>query len=231
MRPVEKNWIEYAWKVVASPPSHVSTCTSLGGEGLPGDSDTRFPGFIGPDFEPGRGVLCMGHVHRYLPETDDIPGGRLYDIERAISTWRTSGRTPTGDERFLTESTEAYLASAPTWDYWQKNYDKLLTQGRVPITEVAFANVAKCRTATEESSTASAKLAKACSKVYPPSELIAILKPAVILLASLRLDVGDIGEARLIQWNGRTGQDTDGNRMSTWIEVQSNRLRQARPAT
>lgn len=192
------------------------------------EGNARFPGFIGPEFEPGHGVLAWDTSTATCPRLTTLPA-----VGSTMSRQRFCNGVPRQvlrRRRAVTHRIDSgYLASAPTWDYWKKNYGKLLSQGHVPITQVAFANVAKCRTATEEPSSASAKLAKACSKVYPPAELIAVLQPAVILLASLTLEPGDVGDARLIQWNGRTGTDVDGNRMTDWIEIQSNRLHEARP--
>lgn len=154
MNDFERQWIDYAWGVVACTPAHAADCRRSGGVGVADGSDVRFPGFIGPDYEPGRGVLCMGHVHRYLPDRDDVEGGRLHQINDALLTWRTSGRGEDADASFLAESRSAYMASAPTWDYWNRNYAPLLREARVPLREVAFANVAKCRTTTEDDSAA-----------------------------------------------------------------------------
>jgi len=195
---------------------------------MPGGTTARFPGFVGPRFEPGKGVLCMGHVHRFLPDADDIEGGRLEAVESAVLAWRARGRSEANDVAFLRDSRAAYLTSAPTWDYWKRNYEPLLRKARVPLEEVAFANVAKCRTATEDDSAASMRIARVCSAAFPPSELVRLLRPAAVLLASLRLDVGDVGDVRLVRWNGRTGVDERGYTMNNWIEIEAARLHRIR---
>jgi hypothetical protein len=192
---------------------------------MPGGTTARFPGFVGSDFEPGRGVLCMAHVHRYLPDLDDHDGGRLEPIEAAIVGWRQRGRSPESDAAFLSESRPAYIASASGWPWWKKHYKPLLDEGRVPIGEVAFANFAKCRTVTDADSSASMRLARLCTETYPPAALIGVLQPAAVLVASLQLDVGDVGDVLVIRWNGRNGVDETGLKMANWLPRQGGRLR------
>ncbi len=115
MKAHELKWLDYAWGVVDCTPTHVEQCEAAGGIGIPGGTTARFPGFVGPDFEPGRGVLCMAHVHRYLPDVDDVEGGRLHAIETAIVGWRQRGRGSESDAAFLAESRPAYMASASSW--------------------------------------------------------------------------------------------------------------------
>lgn len=227
MNDLERGWVDYAWGVVACPPTHAAECGRSGGIGVADDSDVRFPGFIGPNYEPQRGVLCMGHVHRYLPDRDDVDGGRLHDINAVLTAWRARGRGEESDESFLVDSRAAYMASAPTWDYWNRNYAPLLKEARVELSEVAFANVAKCRTTTEDDSAASIRLADLCSKVFQPAALIELLRPAAVLLASLRLDVGVV-DATIIRWNGRTGVDEAGSTMKNWLPYEAGRLRRVR---
>lgn len=52
-----------------------------------------------------------------LPDIDDVPGGRLADINSAILGWRQRGRTPESDARFLSEATRAYVTSAAEWPW------------------------------------------------------------------------------------------------------------------
>jgi len=93
----EADWLRYAWGVVASGRQHVERCEAAGGVEMPGDAIARFPGFVGPDFVPGRGVLCMAHIHRYLPDVDEGEGGSLRGVEAAIVGWRQRGRSPESD--------------------------------------------------------------------------------------------------------------------------------------
>lgn len=228
MKAYELAWLDYAWSVVGCGPEHSQRCEAAGGMGMPGGTMARFPGFVGPDYEPGRGVVCIGHIHRYLPDVDDLEGGRLEEIEAAIVGWRQRGRGLESDVAFLAESRAAYLASAPGWRYWKRHYAPLLDDARIPVEEVAFANVAKCRTATEIESGASVRLAKMCAQVYPPAGLVRLLQPAAVLLASLQLDVGDVGDVRVIRWNGRTGVDETGLMMKNWLPAEGGRLRRLR---
>lgn len=213
----EQDWLDYAWGVVACGAQHAERCQATGGIGIEEGSTARFPGFLGPKFEPGRGVLCMAHVHRYL-ESDDAPRGRLAAIEAAILGWRQRGRSPESDATFLAESRPAYMASASEWPWWKKNYQPLLSKSRVHMDEVAFANFAKCRAATELESSLSVRLAKLCAEVYPPAALIRLLRPAAVLIASLQLDPGDVGDVLVVRWHGRTGRDDRGYRRTTWLE-------------
>lgn len=228
MKPHEAQWIEYAWSVVACGSDHVRRCTAAGGLGVLDEEAVRFPGFVGPDFEPGRGVLCLAHVHRYLPEVDDISGGRFRAFSDAIVGWKKRGRSDESDAVFLAESRPAYMASAKEWPWWKKHYGRLLDEGRVPISEVAFTNFAKCRTVTEEESNASLRLAKLCAEEYPPADLVRMLRPAALLIASLQLEVGDVGDVPVIRWNGRNSVDSEGYRLEQWLPRQGGRLRKIR---
>ena len=226
----QEDWLDYAWQVVACPSKHLLGCASAGGVGCPGEEDARFPGFVGARFEPGNGVLCLGHVHRYIPDKDDIEGDRLAAIEKTITAWRRRGRNDESDAVFLAESRVTYQSSAPTWDYWARNYQPLLSEARYLIDEIAFANVAKCRTVTEEDSGASYRLAQLCSATFPPERLITLLQPAAVPVASLRLNVGDAPGVQVVMWNGRTGVNEEGNAMRNWLPFKAGRLRKIRRA-
>lgn len=76
----------------------------------PGGTDARFPGFVGPDFERSRGVLCMDHVHRYLPDTDDVPLG----VAWMRSSRPSSGGGCEGEARKATPRS-SLSPSLPTW--------------------------------------------------------------------------------------------------------------------
>ncbi len=228
MKPHEREWLDYAWGVVACGRGHADRCEDAGGKGVSGDTTARFPGFVAPGYEPSRGVLCMAHVHRYLPDRDDVPGGRLADINSAILRWRQRGRGPESDATFLTEATPAYMTSAAEWPWWKKHFKPVLDEGRVPMDEVAFANFAKCRTETEGDDDASMRLARLCAETYPPAALIRTLRPLAVLVASLQLDLGDVGDVMVIRWNGRTRQDETGSSKETWVRLKGGRLRTLR---
>ena len=106
----------------------------------------------------------------------------------------------------------------------------MLSEARCSIDEIAFANVAKCRTVTEEDSGASYRLAQLCSATFPPERLITLLRPAAVLVASLRLNVGDVPGVQVVRWNGRTGVDEGGNAMRNWLPFEAGRLRRIRRA-
>jgi hypothetical protein len=129
---------------------------------------------------------------------------------------------------FLAESRPAYMSSAAEWPWWKRQYQRLLNEARVPMAEVAFTNFAKCRTATEEESNASLRLAKLCGEFFPPAALIRLLRPAAVLIASLQLDVGDVGDVLVVRWHGRTGVNEEGLRMENWLPHQAGRLRRIR---
>lgn len=224
----EREWLRYAWSVVGCGSEHATRCEAAGGIGIPGGGTARFPGFVGPGYQPGRGVLCLAHVHRYLPAIDDVAGGRLAAIETAIVGWAQRGRNADSDATFLAESRPAYMDSAAEWPWWKKHYGELLKKARVPMAEVAFANFAKCRTPTEEESSASIRLARLCAEVYPPRDLVRLLDPVAVLVASLQLDLGDVGDVLVVRWNGRNGLDDEGNRMSTWLPLQASRIHRRR---
>jgi len=225
MKRHEAQWLDYAWGVVGCGREHVERCEAGGGVGMPGDPSARFPGFVGPDFEPGRGVLCLAHIHRYLPDVDDGEGASLRGVASAIVKWKQQGRSSEADGAFLSQSRPAYLDAVAGWSWWKKHYQPILDEARVPIREVAFSNFAKCRTVTDADSGASLRLARLCAQTYPPAALVAVLQPAAVLVASLQLDVGDVGEVLVIRWNGRNGVDDTGLRMANWLPQQGGRLR------
>src|SRR5215212_8545264 len=65
---LERRWLDYAWDILNCPEEHRRRCVGAGAA-VPGPrrvdgNDLPWPGYLGQDWNPNRGVLCVGAVHR-----------------------------------------------------------------------------------------------------------------------------------------------------------------------
>jgi hypothetical protein len=67
MNETERRWLDYAEEVVDCPAAHRDGCLTrhaTSGEGLDGGNRLTFPGYIGRNYQPKFGLMCVAHVHR-----------------------------------------------------------------------------------------------------------------------------------------------------------------------
>ena len=179
----ERRWLDYAWRIVNCPPEHRQGCFAhgaAGGPGLDGINQLRFPGYLGRDF---RGLLCVAHVHRE-PEKGGV-GDTARDREAgrrlltADEEWRARARSRNSDGAFLEAVRHHYETMFFTWDVW-KPFRKLVEEVSFGVSQLAFANLAKCR---QRKGPSPEPLIEFCQRDFPMTELVEAIRPRVVLVA------------------------------------------------
>jgi hypothetical protein len=225
---VERDWLDYAWRVVTCPAEHRSACIAAGGA-VPGPgrvdgNELRWPGYVGRRWEPGRGVLCVGAVHREADPTKHV-GPTITrtnrELNEATRAWQSRGRSPHGDETYLRAIQDAYVDALPTWDRWNRHFRPLVEDHlRMAREEIAWTNLAKCRVSIDRGAgerAAEQKVIRLCQQRFVPiADLVAALRPAAVLCCVLKaIPGGGIVESwdssawspRVFTWFGLTGHD------------------------
>jgi hypothetical protein len=225
---VERNWLDYAWRVVNCPDEHRAVCVAAGGA-VPGPgrvdgNELRWPGYVGRKWIPGRGVLCVGAVHREADQAKH--GGEVIsrtnrELNEATRAWASRGRSTETDEVYLRAVQAAYVDALPTWERWNQHFRPLVNDLlKMNTDEIAWANLAKCRVSIDRGAhqqAAEQKVTRLCQQQFVPmSDLVAALRPAAVLCSVLRAGPGEgIVESwegvewspMVITWFGRTGHD------------------------
>lgn len=221
---VERDWLDYAWRVVTCPAEHLSACVAAGGAvsgpGRVDGNELRWPGYVGRRWEPGRGVLCVGAVHREPnplgPEDEDLPINRTTrELTEATRAWQSGGRSPQGDEAYLRAVQLAYVDGLPTWPRWNRHFKSLVeVHLGMRTEEIAWTNLAKCRVPINRDSD---KVVRLCQQRFSPiADLVATLRPAAVLCSVLNAKAGGgIVESWdsptwspiVFTWQGQSGHD------------------------
>jgi len=228
MTQLEQRWLDYAWSVLNSPAEHRRECLANGsavpGPGRVDGNDLRWPGYLGRDYEPASGVLCVGAVHREgnPANRDDGSVAERTDAELVAGAreWLTTGRSPTSDAGYLESLRSSYQQALPTWSRWQRHYRTLVEDYLgLDIGQIAWANLAKCRVAIDRGSaqrSAEGKLTRLCQRQFPAADLIEVLRPAAVLVAVLRARPGggivtswgsESCAPLVFAWQGQSGHD------------------------
>jgi hypothetical protein len=160
MTHLEKNWLDYAWRVLG----YSECCTGV----------SKWPGYLGARYEEGR-VLIVGAVHNAAELfTPDI--GQLAAMG---CDWR---RGAVSDERYLSAIRWAYERSKTTWEkntVW-RNLRNLREELGIDFDQTAFTNLAKCLLSPGENPDA---LFVKCNNHFPLHELIRRLDPVAVFIA------------------------------------------------
>jgi hypothetical protein len=115
------------------------------GEGLDGGNSLTFPGYIGPNYQPEFGLMCVAHVHRE-PENEADLIGDPRRFMAAHKTWKRAERSETTDAAFLAEVRRYYKAAASTWGPWRRSFGPVVEDAlEMDLSQVVYANLAKCR--------------------------------------------------------------------------------------
>jgi hypothetical protein len=117
---VDKAWLDYAWHVIACPDTHRSPCSARGGA-VPGrgrvdGNELRWPGYLGPRWEPGRGALCVGGVHceAYpVKHADPVLVRTDAELVAAARAWLAESRSPYSDDPYLRPTRDADIDALP----------------------------------------------------------------------------------------------------------------------
>jgi len=184
--------------VAGRQPGHLSN-TAAKGTTHPEDQDCsslRFPGYLGRDFEPGAGVLVIYNVHREFHSWRLVsdPSGVITDFIEASSHLQNA-HEPDDDQlaEYITAHRPMYeVGLSGGW----KVADHLLAAlppCDVPITreglrKIAYVNVS-CAQFPElhpepGDDRRKSNLKALCSARHPVSQVVDLLRPAIVLCAS-----------------------------------------------
>jgi hypothetical protein len=247
----EGRWLEYAWGVVNCPDDHRRACegggAAVAGPGRYDGNELRFPGYLGRGYCEGRGVLCVGAVHREADPDALEPQHAQLDAElvAAHRDWLASERGLAADARFLSRLRVAYEGSLPFWPRWRRHFRPLVEVylGMDP-TEIAWTNLAKCRVAIHLGSrqrSAESRLTRLCQGAFPVSAVVEAIRPVAVLVAVLAARPGsgivsswssDSCQPLVYTWQGQSGHDrhnTDPDRrpFSEWAPEAAAQIRSA----
>lgn len=221
-------WLNYAEEVVNCPDAHRRRCIAAGGA-VPGServdgNELRWPGYLGADWQPGTGVLCVGSVHREAEPAKQIdPVNLRTDRELVVATrtWLAAGRSQGSDADYLHSLRAAYVDALPTWGPWKKFFRKIAEDGLgMSRSQIAYANLAKCRVAIHlgpQQRSAQTRLPLLCQTDFiPMAKLVAAIRPAAVLVCNLNAgrggtvvetwDAGDVSPL-VFRWHGQSGHD------------------------
>lgn len=240
MDPTARRWLDYAWEVVNCPAGHFAECEAAGGAragagGVDGN-ELRWPGYLGRDYEFGKGLLCVAHAHRQ-PTAEKECGDRVLRetntrLIAATRAWKEAGvRSETTDQIYLQEVRAAYETGLLHWDRWSAFAGVVADELGLDVTHVAFANLAKCRVPIERSPD---RLVRLCQRQFPVHRLVDAIRPVAVLTCVLPARRGGTVVARwdtdnaapwVVAWHGRRGVDAEGRPMSEWVPEAGRLLR------
>ncbi len=229
MTATEERWLDYAWSVINCPASHRERCEALGaaipGIGRVDGNEVRWPGYLGRGYRERVGVLCVGAVHREARPEDEARNSVIRrtntQMVNAHRRWLQRGRSRDEDRTYLEAVRGAYEDALPHWSRWKRHF-RSLVQDYLGIsrTDIAWANLAKCRVAIHLGSrirTAEAKLTRLCQQEFSPvSQLVDAIRPGLVLTCVLHAKVGggivSSWESRstspiVFSWQGQSGHD------------------------
>lgn len=175
----ERAWLDYAHDVVCCN-DHLGACRAqrkpyFTDNGL--DDTVRWPGNFGSGYEraPLR-VLCLAQIHNDRHLAASMPG-----FQMKLLSFQAAQCRP---EAFLQRCRKAYEATIPSWGPWTQFAEVLgATNARLDVSDVVYANVAKCWAPPSRLGEApnNQKTMKICNKRFPVSRLVEIVDPEFII--------------------------------------------------
>ncbi|MBD3233222.1 MAG: hypothetical protein GF315_05815 [candidate division Zixibacteria bacterium] len=233
----ESKWLDYAWSVLNC--SNKQRCYDAGAAKPHPDrndgNDLCWPGYIGRNYEPGEGILCVGAVHKELSldalKKDAFIRRNNEDFVNSARQWLQEGRSPGADQAYLSTVRKVYERALPTWSRYRSHFRMLIEDYLcMDIAQIAWVNLAKCRVPVDQGTkrrAAQADLTCLCQNEGPAmSNLIEALRPVAVLVAGLKAgqdsDIvpswdGPNWSPLVFSWQGQFGHDrhnTDPKRRS-----------------
>ena len=234
MTGTERRWLDYAWNVVNCPLHHRRGCLIRGaasGNGVDGGNELRFPGYIGRSYEPGRGVLLVGHVHREPEPHMSLPG----DPARFVAAhfrWIEHGRSDEADAAFLAEVRRYYGEAVAGWNPWRQFFRRIVEDELgMSLDQVAYANLAKCR--QDPNRGTAENLVSYCQGQFPAAQLVDAVRPAGVFVCVIAADPRrGVVSWRSPSWDpvvyafeGRNGRDSLKRRRDEWLPEAAARVK------
>lgn len=229
MTETELQWLDYAWGVVNCSQEHQGRCVAAGaavpGPGRVDGNELRWPGYLGRDYRSNQGILCVAAVHREPSPSREESRPVLRETNAALISsarrWLASGRSDESDSFYIESVRRAYEEGLPHWRRWRRHFRILVEKYLgLKISEIAWANLAKCRVPIDRGDAArraEAKLTRICQVEFVPmSDLVDKIRPIAVLVSVLRAGRGgDIVTSwdgqhcspRVYAWQGQSGHD------------------------
>lgn len=246
---IEQDWLRYAWRVVSCDPMHRRACEAAGGAraalGREPGNDLRWPGYLGRNYAEGRGVLCIGHVHRERVRSVELTQAHSEATEQlvgSVRSWLRTRRSPGADATFLASVRREYEQWLPTWRRWNHPFGDLVRGLGMDVTHIAWANLAKCRVPIDDKASVD-RVIRLCQVKFPIAELIGAIRPAAVFVCVLRAGEGGPivktwrsgSETPLVYpFDGRRSTNERGERLGVWgpraIREIRRRIDAARPS-
>jgi hypothetical protein len=195
---VDRRWLEWAGPIVRGRDSndeHFTWCEGMLGLNRYADIDQtlRWPGYVGANWELGRGILFIGSVHSEFAGTGDDPASRapvVAALAAANARWR-SAESPSraDDSNYLEATRSAYASLMPYWpraEVFRCLMAGVLGDQEDLFSHAAWTNLAHCR--SKPKAIREYPLQLRCSSetgAYPIGDLIRRLWPAAILVSVL----------------------------------------------
>jgi len=177
---LEKDWLDWAYPIVAVPADHREVCESAAVDGASGEPRLslvhRFPGCVGSAFESSPiPVLCVAQVHHAAILYDTMSG-----FEAEMDQWVASRDVdPMADTRFLKAVRARYESAIAKWGPWIQTFSKILNGFHYDPRNIAYANFAKCWQDPKKSKAISCM--SACETAFPIRKLAEAVSPKVII--------------------------------------------------
>jgi hypothetical protein len=211
MRDVERDWLAWARPIVCmaqSAQQHFEDCQARLAKPKQfndrAQEGYRWPGYLGANWERGRGILFVGSIHGDFRGSVGNPDSRQPFVDRLIGaneTWRDLSQPGVkDDERYLNATRSAYTS---LMDFWPraKQFRVLLQRTFVgtsqPYDHAAWTNLAHCR--SRGGVVDELALQKQCSgrqASFPIGELIRTIQPAAIICSVI-----SVGTTRAAQFD------------------------------
>jgi hypothetical protein len=193
----EELWLDYARRLL-SDDEHIKECNAIGATYprfcIDGD-DLRWPGYLGSNFRPGRGVLAIANIHREF-DSGDVGEDARDELVNVTRGFRAGSVSP---DEYLIRSRAVYVKGYAGWTIF-KHLRGLLESAGLDSTHLAYTNAAKCQlggvpsgatwdaddkaTLKTSADRVTPKLQRLCLSRYPLASLVRDLSPAVVIFFS-----------------------------------------------
>jgi hypothetical protein len=181
----EDGWLRYCRRIVRDEP-HRLACARRGGS-PPEDArvfaDVRWPGYLGPGYEPG-GLLWVNIIHEDLRQ--EHFGEQAEEIAVATRRWRDADPGDAAeDEQYLSVQQRIYSEALRTWKVGHLIRDVATETLGISVDQMAYLNAARCQ--APMGTTAWRRqdlLVKFCQNWWPLEEALTALDPALLVIGT-----------------------------------------------
>ena len=171
-------------------------------------------------------MLCVGHVHRerVWAEADDVHTDATDALVSSVRGWLRRGRSTSSDRKFLLSAQDEYEKWLPSWDRWNAHFRDFVSGLGLDKTQIAWANLAKCRVAIDQRSAVD-RVIRLCQGEFPAADLVDAIRPVAVLVCVLHAgEAGPIVKSwktenaspLVFTWDGRRQTNERGEKRDVW---------------